>query len=133
MPFDRKRYPKDWEQIRARILERAEHKCERCGVANHAIGYREKNGRFVQLAESISDVGFDTILCDEKIIRIVLTIAHIHDPDPTNCADGNLQALCQRCHNRLDAPMRAKNAATTRRNKNRAIARRNGQKEMALS
>jgi len=42
---------------------------------------------------------------------------YLHDPDPANCADDNLAALCQRCHNRHDAPMRRKNAAQTRRNR----------------
>lgn len=50
-----------------------------------------------------------------KLILIVLTVAHLHDPDPMNCAEDNLAALCQACHNRLDAPMRAAHAAQTRR------------------
>ena len=29
-PENRSRYPKEWPQIRAAILERAEHKCEKC-------------------------------------------------------------------------------------------------------
>lgn len=32
-----------------------------------------------------------------------------------NCDETNLASLCQRCHNRLDAPMRAENARQTRR------------------
>ena len=43
MPFDRKRYPSDWEAIRARILERDGHKCKFCGVPNHA--YRDASDR----------------------------------------------------------------------------------------
>lgn len=58
--------------------------------------------------------------CSIHWIVIVLTIAHIHDPDPANCTPENLQALCQRCHNTLDALMRSKNAWITRRAK-RAI------------
>lgn len=50
-----------------------------------------------------------------RFVRIVLTIAHLHDPNPANCADDNLAALCQRCHNTLDAPMRRANARVTRR------------------
>jgi 5-methylcytosine-specific restriction endonuclease McrA len=52
--------------------------------------------------------------------RVVLTIAHLHDPNPANCNDTNLAALCQRCHNRLDAPMRAANRRKT-------LARKSGQ------
>lgn len=95
-PENRARYPANWQDIRARILDRAKHRCERCGVPNHSPRANPKTGR---------------------IAHIVLTIAHIHDPDPANCADENLQALCQRCHNKLDAPMRAANAATTRRSR----------------
>jgi uncharacterized protein YdaT len=51
MPVDYKKYPNNWKEIRAEILERAYHCCE---------------------------------------------------------------ALCQICHNRLDAPMGAKNAKKTR-------------------
>ena len=93
-PENRARYPQDWPEIRARILERARHCCERCGVPNYSERLNPKTG---------------------KLARIVLTIAHLHDPDPGNCADDNLQAMCQRCHNQHDAPMRARNAAATRR------------------
>ena len=37
--------------------------------------------------------------------RVVLTVAHL-DHQPENCAAANLLALCQRCHNAYDAPMR---------------------------
>jgi hypothetical protein len=37
-PSDRHRYPKDWKSIRKRILERAGHGCECCGIENGAIG-----------------------------------------------------------------------------------------------
>lgn len=36
-----------------------------------------------------------------KIIEIVLTVAHL-DHQPENCEPGNLKALCQRCHLRMD-------------------------------
>ena len=41
------------------------------------------------------------------ISRVVLTIAHIHDEDPQNVDESNLEALSQYCHNKLDAPRRA--------------------------
>ena len=31
MPMDRKRYPKDWRRIAARVKEEADWKCEVCG------------------------------------------------------------------------------------------------------
>jgi 5-methylcytosine-specific restriction endonuclease McrA len=126
MPFDRRRYPDDWEDIRARILARAENRCERCGIPNHALGYRDKAGKFWTDEEIDRMVNGDTLdYPPMRRIRIVLTIAHVHDPDPMNCDESNLEALCQQCHNRHDAPMRAKNAAKTRR-------ARAGQTEMEL-
>lgn len=38
--------------------------------------------------------------------KIVLTVAHL-DHKPENCDDANLLHLCQSCHNRYDAPVRA--------------------------
>ncbi|MCM0001103.1 MAG: hypothetical protein NBV68_17150, partial [Erythrobacter sp.] len=36
---------------------------------------------------------------------VVLTVAHFNH-QPEDCADDNLRAWCQRCHNTYDAPMR---------------------------
>jgi 5-methylcytosine-specific restriction endonuclease McrA len=36
---------------------------------------------------------------------VVLTVAHL-DHQPENCDPDNLMAMCQRCHNAYDAPMR---------------------------
>ena len=114
-PEMKERYPADWPEIRARILRRAENKCEWCGVKNHWLGGRSPSGKF----HAAKYLGCDRARprpgeyawCEGwserlRIIKIVLTIAHIHDHDPANCADDNLAALCQRCHNAHDAPMR---------------------------
>ena len=84
-PENRDRYPKDWKQIRARILERAHNRCEFCGVENHTMRLNPKTG---------------------KEVRIILTIAHL-DHTPENSDPENLRALCQRCHNLYDAKHRA--------------------------
>ena len=72
-PRNKDRYPKDWKDIRASILERAKNKCEFCGVQNHSFHKRE------------------------KVVRIVLTVAHL-DHMPENNLPNNLKALCQKCH-----------------------------------
>lgn len=118
MPMDKSRYPPNWDEISRRIRERAGNKCEQCGVPNHTWGYRDKNGRFwteEEIAQADGDHPFNGK--EPKPIRIVLTVAHHPDPDPMNCGDDNLMSLCQRCHNQLDAPMRARNAARTRARK----------------
>lgn len=112
MPADMSKYPKDWPQIRARILDRAKGNCEWCGVPNGAIGHRIR-GEF-EACSTCRDSDFG---CGTKATRIVLTIAHITDPDPMNVADDNLAALCQRCHLAHDMDHHKRNAAETRRRK----------------
>ena len=94
-PENKARYPKDWKQIRARILERAHDCCEFCGVRNHSVHFNERTGMFV---------------------KVVLTIAHLSE-EIEDCSPENLRALCQACHNKLDAPMRARHRAENRERK----------------
>lgn len=121
-------YPDNWKEISRRIrFERAGGKCEKCGVADGAIGYRDGAGKFHEYRADMTagelaalDAAIDdeprTATRDPRPLKIVLTVAHV-DQNPANNAESNLLALCQRCHNRLDAPHRARNAATTRANK----------------
>lgn len=69
-PENKSLYPDNWKDIRAAILERANSKCELCGVLNYS--FREKT-------------------------RIVLTIMHLNH-DPTDNRSENLKAGCQKCH-----------------------------------
>ena len=39
--------------------------------------------------------------------KVILTVAHVYDHRPEAASLLNLAALCQRCHNRYDAPLRA--------------------------
>lgn len=83
---NRSRYPKEWKAISLRIrAERARWKCEECGAAH---------GNPHPITGS----------------KVVLTVAHL-DHTPENCADENLRAWCQRCHNSYDAPMRRRGIA----------------------
>jgi len=79
LPENKHRYPKNWKEIRQKILEECENKCEFCGVENRTL----RNNK---------------IIC--------LTIAHL-DHTPENCERENLKALCQKCHNQHDAAHRA--------------------------
>ena len=90
-PENKARYPKDWKDIRARILQRANNRCEFCGVENHTYRLNPKTG---------------------KNVYIVLTIAHMNEVIE-DCSDENLKALCQRCHNKYDAKMRAEHRKIT--------------------
>lgn len=132
MPVDYKRYPPNWKsEIRPRILARANNRCEKCGVANHIEIVRSEDhpedyivydpGRDYYLdawdGEPIRLSEIPGEFCHLRHTKIVLTIAHYPDPTPSNCSDDNLLALCQRCHNTLDNPMRVQHAKATRRKK----------------
>lgn len=80
MPFKEElaeRYPKEWEAIRQAILNRERTRCKFCGAKNHQP--HPKTGS-----------------------RVVLTIAHVLDKRPERVELGNLAALCQKCHLKLD-------------------------------
>lgn len=113
------RYPENWKEIRQKILERAENKCEFCGIPNKSI-IVYKDGKVSKVArprdfdyEVWGSVGknYTAADCKGKLHKyknslVVLTIAHL-DQTPENCEEDNLRALCQKCHNKLDAPYRA--------------------------
>jgi len=85
-------YPKDWKQIRNRILARAGNCCEGSPAYPDC---RVENGQRHPKTGS----------------KVVLTVAHlVHGPDHS---DGNLRAWCQRCHLTYDAGFHARNARRT--------------------
>jgi hypothetical protein len=100
-PENAGRYPKEWKQIRERILVRARNQCE--GSPAYP-GCRAKNGDAHPVTMSI----------------VVLTIAHL-DHVPEHCDDDNLRAWCQRCHLTYDAKHHAQNAYATRRKNKRTL------------
>ncbi len=119
----------EWLAIRERIKARAGNCCEQCGVRNHALGGRLRDGSFLQ-ALPLGDDGLrltwpkpgELAYCGQpnsvylRIVRIVCTVAHV-DGRLEDHSDGNLRFLCQRCHNRHDARSRAINASITRHEK----------------
>ena len=83
MPIDYKRYSKDWKK-RSRFIRfvRARNKCENCDAENY---------------EPHPITGS----------KVILTVAHL-DHDIINNSFFNLKALCQRCHLKYDAKMKAR-------------------------
>ena len=82
---NRDRYPADWAKRSYFVrVYRARNRCEWCGAAN---------------GEPHPVTGS----------KVVLTCAHVYDHRPEAASLLNLAALCQRCHNRHDAPRRAEN------------------------
>lgn len=115
-PENRHRYPSDWKQIRARILERAGNRCEGSPASPDC---RAKNGWYRnrttgELTDNEMQVETWTAVDGDRATRIVLTIAHL-DHTPENCDPSNLRAWCQRCHLAYDHMHHQRNASRTRK------------------
>lgn len=78
MPMDRKRYPREWNQIALQIKEETGWKCQQCGKQCRRPGET-----------------FDTH-------KRTLTVAHLNHI-PEDCRKENLKAMCAPCHLRYDA------------------------------
>lgn len=110
---NRKRYPPDWNAIRERILKRAQNRCELCGAPNGKTIMRlNSNGALWGDPDSPFFIqGGDPN--QTHPVKIILTIAHL-DPTYQCHKDTCLLALCQRCHLRIDAHFRHKDANSKR-------------------
>lgn len=118
----RDKYPADWQEIRARILKRAGDRCEHCGLADNAHGFRGRCGEFYAVMDGSEGASFyaaamsgmtDDEIEAAKTFHVQLTIAHL-DHDVEHNDDSNLAALCCQCHNRHDGHHRARNRSKTR-------------------
>lgn len=99
MPLDRARYPRDWEAISLRIRQRSGGRCEGPPLRQPGEPRCEAwQGDPHPLTGS----------------RVVLTVAHVHNPEPHDCRDENLMALCQFHHLNHD---RAHHVAKAKRNR----------------
>lgn len=108
-PENRGRYPADWQEIRAAILERAMVEtcagrlpvceCEgECGRGTHEGRCPNGNGWRAYGSDSI----------------VVLTVAHL-DHTPEHNDPSNLRAMCQGCHLHYDREHHAETRAASRR------------------
>lgn len=124
-PENRARYPSNWKEIRAAILERADNSCEQCKVSNGKLIARGAGpfaGTFQTDTAEVFDAETGEYIASvrmseyqvKNMVTIVLTIAHL-DHQPENCDDDNLRALCQMHHLRHDAAHHAETARETRR------------------
>jgi hypothetical protein len=117
-PENRARYPKDWPDIRARIRARSGNQCEctgQCGVRHPDYVYVSADADVgVVRMPNRCGVWNGAPIDEFEGPCIVLTVAHL-DHQPENNADTNLLHLCQGCHNRYDAPMRAAGIKARRR------------------
>jgi len=94
------KYPKNWKQISLDVRAKAGNRCEFCDIENHSIGFRTKDGEFIELQPS-HQVDVYVKENNLKLIKIILTVAHL-DHNPENNNPKNLKALCQKCHLNYD-------------------------------
>lgn len=111
MPWDRKKYPVNWEAFSKEIrFKRAGGRCEctgQCGLHRTTGGPRRCVERDGQPGKWMKG-------------PVMLTVAHLnHKEGPCRCeprcADPeHVIAACQRCHLRIDHPRHVANARRTR-------------------
>ena len=100
MPMDKSRYPENWPDIRAAVMARAGEL--RYGIDNELIG----QPACCELCGAVNHKPHPITGSE-----VVLTVAHMDDEmDDHGRYIWNelidLLALCQRCHNKIDAPKR---------------------------
>lgn len=117
MPIDYKKYPPNWKtEIRPRIMERANNRCEfegcdfEHGEFVWSVKYKGKvQGWFRDKAEAEKqpksfEIKKGEVVPNPKKVKVVLTIAHLdHDETNHDVKDDRLKASCQLCHLRYDA------------------------------
>jgi hypothetical protein len=82
------------------FLERADNKCEWCGVTNYEYGYRDVTGLYWFPVDSEAEAQRLRQESGIATVRIILTVAHLdHDitnNDPANlAADESITAICR--------------------------------------
>ena len=119
MTFRPERYPPEWAAIRARVMARAEHRCEcagecgdpheggRCDAPHLAKILRKQSAPWRWSRAPMPSVEFDAegrmwTLNPPGAVTVVLTVAHL-DHNEASDDETRLRALCQRCHLRYDA------------------------------
>ena len=128
MPIDYKKYPTNWKtEIVPKVKERDNNCCAFCGVKNYSVGYRYQSKFFPTCGNEMHNkagngeltykqarqlVNHCNGLCEDNLIVIVLTIAHL-DHDISNNDLSNLKALCQKCHLDYDKDYHKKNSRET--------------------
>lgn len=120
MPINYNHYPKDWRKhTRPRILGRAAHRCEHCGLPNYAvIDARSRNVLYSPDTYRAARITADAQ--PTRAVVVVLTVAHLdHNEWDHSVGDDRLAALCQKCHlahDRHDNQMRKRYGKFFRKN-----------------
>jgi hypothetical protein len=132
MPIDYKKYPSNWKtEIVPMVKDRYGNKCAFCGLSNYTVGqragtifiptggneYHDKAGNGeLSYKEARELVKHCNEFCEDKLIVIVLTVAHL-DHNINNNDLLNLKPLCQKCHLDYDKEHHKKNSRETLKRK----------------
>lgn len=126
MPFDRSKYPPDWDRISRETRERAGQRCERCKAPNHAVVWRCQGSYIFDDGRAYDDetgafLGYvrGSELPVGRFVRIVLTVAHVNH-DTTDNRPANLRCWCQKHHLAHDRELHTEHARATRRSRKAA-------------
>jgi hypothetical protein len=102
----RSQYPENWRRISHRVrFERERGVCQGCGRAHGTYVRVLEDGRHFSDSKRCwvsargNEVGHPMLheLLRARTTRVWLSCCHL-DNNPSNNADSNLAALCQRCH-----------------------------------
>ncbi len=114
MPWNRKLYPDNWEEIAAALKAEVGQRCEECGAeaGSWVCFHKTDKHRFVG-PDDEEELYFHGAEYEDEPVLIILTVAHL-DQNPANNDRSNLRVLCRGCHLRYDAPFHAVKAGQTR-------------------
>ena len=105
----------EWAALRSRVLARAEHHCEACGALNYSTYAIDEGGSGAQYWRGWAANGASWARVPaNRIVRRILTIAHLCKCSPPCLNAAHVQALCQKCHLALDLERHQAAAKKTR-------------------
>jgi len=114
VPINYRRYPEIWRtRIVPFIRARSNDQCEQCGVHHGQVVFREQIKlvrKFKTVYRSVWHLR-DVSTTENKLkpVKVVLTVAHLdHDAFNSHIKMDRLKHLCQLCHLRYDAPLKAR-------------------------
>lgn len=134
VPFDRSRYPANWEDFSRRIrFDRAGGQCECAGEC----GLHDGRDLFFPVAKRCDERHGALAKWADPTSTIILTVAHLNGRsgpcacDPLCADEAHVKAMCQRCH--LSHEISAAEASWREAMRTSSVSRRMWAKERAYS
>ena len=105
MPWNKKLYPANWNEIAFKIKQKSKWTCEQCGTIcrrpkEDLFSFSKRiQGKNKHILDWANQTAVSEIFNHPQ--KFTLTVAHL-DHNPANCDRSNLKALCAPCHCRYD-------------------------------